>query len=75
MKSYHHFVKLFDEKRLVNSVKFVPSRIKLINPMQKYSHITESNAFILKIFVTIVDLSIKFSISFGMCSFQNGQNK
>ena len=50
----------------VNSVKVFPASIKSINPIQKYPHIIESYACILKIFVTTVDLSINFLISFGM---------
>ena len=65
-------MKLFCEKRLVKSVKLFPLNIKLINPIQKYPHITESYACILKMFVTIVnllvDLLISFFISFGICS-------
>ena len=48
------------KKRLVKFVKVFPVRIKSINPIQKYPDITESNACILKIFVTIIDLSIIF---------------
>ena len=36
------FLKLFDEKRFVYSVKVFPLNIKSINPIQKYPHITES---------------------------------
>ena len=36
------FFKLSGEKRLVKSVKLLPLNIKLINPIQKYPHITES---------------------------------
>ena len=49
------FLKLFGTKRLVKSVKLSPLSIKSINPLQKYSHVIESYACILKIFVTIVD--------------------
>ena len=45
------FSKLFVEKRFVYSVKGFPLNIKLINPTQKYPHITESYAYTLKIFV------------------------
>ena len=41
-------------------------RIKSINPIQKYPHITESYACIIKIFVTTTDLSINILIFFGM---------
>ena len=61
-------MKLFGEKRLVKSVKLSPLNIKSIIPIQKYPHITELYACILKIFVTIVDLSINFWISFGIYS-------
>ena len=49
------FLKLFGEKILVKSVKLLPLSIKSINPIQKYPHIIESYACILKISVTIVD--------------------
>ena len=48
------FLKLFGEKRFVNSVKVFPARIKSINPIQSYPHIIESYACILKIFVFMV---------------------
>ena len=38
------FLKLFGEKRFVNSIKVFPLSIKSINPIQKYLHITESYA-------------------------------
>ena len=64
-------MKIFDEKRLVKSVKLSPLNIKSINPMQKYPHITEPYGCILKIFVTIksfsTNLLINFLISFGIC--------
>ena len=47
------FLKLFGEKRYVNSVKVFPVSIKSINPIQKYRHIIESYACILKIFVVM----------------------
>ena len=46
----------------------MPSSMKSINPVQKYPHITESYACILKIFVAAIDLSINTLISFGICS-------
>ena len=52
-------LKLFGEKRYVNSVIVFSGSIKPINPIQKYPHIIESYACILKIFVLI---------SFGICS-------
>ena len=39
---------LFGEKRFVNSVKVFHASIKSINLLQKYSHIIESYACILK---------------------------
>ena len=45
------FWKLFGEKRFAYSVKVFPLSIKSINPIQKYPHISESYASILKIFV------------------------
>ena len=62
------FLKLFDEKRFVNSVKVFPLSIKSINPIQKYPHIIESYACILKIFVLMFLLLINALISFGICS-------
>ena len=43
--------KLFGKKRFVYSIKVFPLNIKSINPIQKYPHITESYAYILKMFV------------------------
>ena len=62
------FLKMSGEKRLLNSVKLLPLSIKLINPLHRYSHITESYACILKIFAIIADPAINFLISFEMCS-------
>ena len=45
------FLKLFGEKRFVNSVKIFPASIKSINLIQKYSRVIESYACTLKIFV------------------------
>ena len=42
-------MKIFGEKRFVWSVKVFPASIKSINPIQKYPHIIESYACILKI--------------------------
>ena len=56
------------KKRLIKYVNVLPLSIKLINPVQKYPHITESYACILKIFATTIDLSINILISFGICS-------
>ena len=55
--------------RFVNSVKVFHASIKLINPMQKYLHIIESYACILKIFIVIdKERSINALISFGIRS-------
>ena len=61
-------MKLFGEKRLVKSVKLLSLSIKSINPIQKYPHITESYACILKMFVIMFLLLINFLISFAICS-------
>ena len=45
----------------------MPASIKSINPIQKYPHITESYACILKIFFATTDLWINILISFGIC--------
>ena len=50
------------------SVRVLPASIKSINPVQKYPHITDLYACILKIFIMTMDLSIKILISFGICS-------
>ena len=63
------FLKLFSEKRFVNSVKVFPLSIKSIKPIEKYPHIIESYACILKIFVVIdKERSINALISFGIFS-------
>ena len=62
------FLKLFSEKRFVNSVKVFPLNTKLINPIQKYSHITQSYACFLKMFVLMFLLLMNALISFGTCS-------
>ena len=66
------FLKPFGEERLVKFVRILSLRIKSINPVQKYRHITESYACILKIFVKIVNLSVdllkKCFITFATCS-------
>ena len=66
MSSY--FLKLFGEKRFVNLVKVFPASIKSINPIQKYPHIIESYACILKMFVFMFLLPINVLIYFGICS-------
>ena len=62
------FSKLFGKKRFVYSVKVFALNIKSINPIQKYRHITESYACILKMFVLMFLLLINVLISFGICS-------
>ena len=61
------FKKLLGKKKnsVKKSVKVFLASIKSIDPIQKYLHITESCARILKIFFTTNDLSINFLISFG----------
>ena len=53
---------------LVKSVKLLSLSIKSINPIQKYPHITESYACILKMLAIMFFLLIIFLISFGICS-------
>ena len=62
--------KLFCEKRLVKTVKVLSLSRKSINPIQKYPHITQSYACILKIFAKIIDFSVNILISSGICSTQ-----
>ena len=70
------FSKLFGEKRFVYSVKVFPLNIKSIKPIQKYPHIIESYACILKIFVVMFLFCeaedkgqlINALISLGICS-------
>ena len=64
-------MKLFGEKRFVNSIKVFPASIKLINPIRKYPHIIESYASIVKIFVFMLLLPTNVLISFGICSTPN----
>ena len=61
-------LKLFGEKRLVKSVKLLPLSVKSINPIEKYPHITELHACILKIYFCMFLLPMNFLITFGMCS-------
>ena len=62
-------LKLFGEKIFVNSVKDFPASIKSINLVQKYPHIIELYACILKIFVVIdKERPINVFISLGICS-------
>ena len=60
-------LKLFGEKRLVNSVKVLPLSTKSINLIQKYPHIAESYACILEILDISINWSINILISFGIC--------
>ena len=63
------FLKLFGEKRFVYSVKVFLAGIKSIKPVQKYSHIIELYACILKMFVVIdKERPINALISLGICS-------
>ena len=62
------FLKLFGEKRPVNSVKVFLASIKSIKPTQRHSNIIESYACFLKIFVFMFLLLINALISFGICS-------
>ena len=62
------FIKLFGEKKSVYSVKIFPASIKSIKPIQKYPHIIESYACILKIFVVMFLLLINALIYLGVCS-------
>ena len=70
------FLKLFGEKRFVYSIKVFPASIKSVKPIQKYPHIIELYACILKIFVIIIllckaedeRLLINALISFGIYS-------
>ena len=61
-------LKIFGAKRLVKYVKVLHAIIKSINLIQKYPHIIESHACILKIFATTITLSKDVLISFGICS-------
>ena len=56
------------KKKLVKSAKVLYLGIKSIHPMQKYPHITEPCACILKMFVIMFLLPMNFLISLGMCS-------
>ena len=62
------FLKSLGEKRFVYPVKLLPLNIKSINAIQKYPHIIESYACILRIFVLIFLFLINVSISLGICS-------
>ena len=62
------FLTLFGEKRFVYSIKVFPLNIKLINPMQKYPHITEFYACTLKMFVLTFLCLMNALIFFGIYS-------
>ena len=63
------FLKLFGEKRFVNSVSVFTLSIKSIKPIQNYPHITESFAGIVKMFIVIdKEWPINVLISWGICS-------
>ena len=53
---------------LVKSVSFLPASIKSMNPMQKYSHITELFACTRKMFAFMFLFPINSLISLGTCS-------
>ena len=65
------FLKLFGEKGLVKPVSLLPLSIKSINPIQKYPHIIELYACILKMLVCVFLLPISFMISFRIWSTPN----
>ena len=52
----------------VKSVSFLPASIKSMNPMQKYSHITELFACTRKMFAFMFLFPINSLISSGTCS-------
>ena len=56
------------ENMLVKSVSFLPARIKSMNPMQKYPHITELFACTQKMLDIMFLFPINSSISSGTCS-------
>ena len=65
-----------EKTKLVKSLNFLPASIKSISPIQKYPHIIETNACILKIFVIMFLFCeaedkgrlINAFISLGKCS-------
>ena len=69
------FLKLFGAKRLVKSVKVLPTSIKSINRIQKYPHIIESYACILKIFAATMNLSLNFFFFLEYVQLQKYQSK
>ena len=52
----------------VKSVNFLPAKIKSINPMQKYPHITESFACTRKMLAFMFLFPTNYLISSGTCS-------
>ena len=60
---------------MVKSAKVLPASIKLINPIQKYPHITESFGYILKIFATAIDLLQILWFLLDCVQFQKDQSK
>ena len=62
------FLKLFGEKRFVSLVTIFPASISSINPIQKYLHISESYACILKIYFLMFSVLINTLISSWICS-------
>ena len=60
---------------MVKSAKVLPASIKLINPIQKYPHITESFDYILKIFATAIDLLQILWFLLDCVQFQKDQSK
>ena len=57
------------KQRFVNSDQAFPASMKSTKPLQKYLHIIESFACILKTFAVIdKERSINALISFGICS-------
>ena len=63
------FLYSLGENKFVYFNKFLPFNRKSINPIQKYPHIIESDAYIPQIFVIFL-FPINFIISFGICSTQ-----
>ena len=62
------FLKSCGENMFVKSVNFLPARIKSMNPMQKYPHITESFACTLNMLASMLLFSTNSLISSGTCS-------
>ena len=61
------FLKLFGEKRFVYSVRVFLASIISIKPIQKYPHIIELCAYILKMFVAMFLLPVNALIYLGIC--------